>query len=76
MADKQTATRLPDAILERIAALALVMTTPGHKGTQAQVIREALCAGLPIVEKAYGVKAPADMSDPMKPAQSKKGGGE
>jgi predicted DNA-binding protein len=72
MADKQTATRLPDDILDRIADLVVLMTTPGHKATQAQVIREALCAGLPLVEEAYRAKAPVDMSDPMK---KRKGGG-
>lgn len=70
MRKKQSAVRLGDALDARILALLPSMATPGHDATISDVIRGAVEKGLPALEKAYGVKPPADMSDPMKPALS------
>jgi hypothetical protein len=68
--EKQTATRYPRDIVERLEALVGPSSTAMHKATMSDVLRTVVAAGLPLVEKAYGAKAPVDMSDPMMVAQT------
>jgi len=70
MRTKQSAVRLSEPLRERLEALIPALSIPGHEATQSDVLREVIIAGLPVVEKAYGTKPPANMSDPMRTAQN------
>ncbi len=72
--EKQTAVRYEKDIMDRLTALLVPLSTPMHKATLSDALRTVVAAGLPHVEKSYGVKAPVDMGDPMKPGQRKGGG--
>jgi hypothetical protein len=71
MASKQTATRFDEDVIARLEAVLTRMAHVGRKPTHSDVVRAAVSAGLPTLEKAYGIPAPVDMSDPMKPGKRK-----
>jgi predicted DNA-binding protein len=68
---EQTAVRLDDDTKERLDALILPMSYPGHHATMSDVLRAAAMQGLPLLERAYMVKRRVSVAGPMKKGSGK-----